>query len=376
MVLAKLVFTILAPGALLFWAVDDTLCRKRGLTLYGAGMHYDPLISSRSKALVSWGHDWVVLCLIVVHPFWAPTKVFALPIAARLSINRQGLTKGKKGKGKSSQAQTDPPHRTRPELALELSKLAAQWFPGDEVILPTFTFFATAGCVARTGARPVFVDVDPVTYNLDPHQVESKITPRTRALLVVHLFGQCADMAPLWQVAERHNLPIIEDAAQALGAEYDGKRAGSLGAIGCLSFYPTKNLGAFGDAGAICTSDDAFAERCRKLRVHGSGHTYYHEMIGGMFRLAWCKRYGRPLNEYERIVQSPATAYEPAQPRPYRRRGERAAGGDRGAAEFRDAGALSLFDRDDHRRNNRDARQHVGLQLGLDVGRLAFAPCL
>src|SRR5437773_1804020 len=147
MVLAKLVFTILAPGAILLWAVDDTLCRKRGLTLYGAGMHYDPLISSRPKALVSWGHDWVVLSLIVVHPFWAPTKVFALPIAARLYINRQGLTKGKKGKGKAAQTtaktkpkpkakpKADPTHRTRPELALELITLAAQWFPDDEIVL-------------------------------------------------------------------------------------------------------------------------------------------------------------------------------------------------------------------------------------------------
>jgi DDE superfamily endonuclease len=139
--LAKRVVTILAPGATLLWAVDDTLCRKRGLTLYGAGMHYDPLISSRSKALVSWGHDWVVLCLIIVHPFWAPTKVFALPIAARLYINRQGLTKGKKSEGKSSQAKTkakakaDPDHRTRPELALELINLAAGWFPNDEIIV-------------------------------------------------------------------------------------------------------------------------------------------------------------------------------------------------------------------------------------------------
>ena len=139
--LAKLVVTILAPGATLLWAVDDTLGRKRGLTLYGAGMHYDPLISSRSKAHVSWGHDWVVLCLIIVHPFWAPTKVFALPIAARLYINRQGLTKGKKSKGKSSQAKTkikakaDPDHRTRPELALELINLTAGWFPNDEIIV-------------------------------------------------------------------------------------------------------------------------------------------------------------------------------------------------------------------------------------------------
>jgi hypothetical protein len=137
--LAKLVVTILAPGAIFLWAVDDTLCRKRGLTLYGAGMHYDPLISSRTKALVSWGHDWVVLCLIIVHPWWAPTKVFALPIAARLYINRQGLTKGKKSKGKSSRtkskAKADPNHRTRPELALELIKLVAQWFPDDEIIM-------------------------------------------------------------------------------------------------------------------------------------------------------------------------------------------------------------------------------------------------
>src|SRR4051794_35679113 len=145
MCLAKLVFTILAPGATLYWAVDDTLCRKRGLTLYGAGMHYDPLISSRPKALVSWGHDWVVLSLIVVHPFWAPTKVFALPIAFRLYRNRQGLTKGKKGqakgtKGKKGRAKRakaphDPNHRTRPELALELILLVARWFPDDEIMV-------------------------------------------------------------------------------------------------------------------------------------------------------------------------------------------------------------------------------------------------
>ena len=142
MSLAKLVATILAPGATLLWAVDDTLCRKRGLTLYGAGMHYDPLISSRAKSLVSWGHDWVVLCLIIVHPFWAPTKVFALPVAFRLYKNRQGLTKGKKAakKGqkpakKASRPAPDPDHRTRPELALELIHLAAGWFPDDELIV-------------------------------------------------------------------------------------------------------------------------------------------------------------------------------------------------------------------------------------------------
>jgi DDE superfamily endonuclease len=133
--LAKLVVTLLAPGATLLWAVDDTLCRKRGLTLYGVGMHHDPLISSRAKPLVSWGHDWVVLCLLLVQPFWAPTKVFALPIAVRLYRNRQGVTKGKKGKASSVKPKADPNHRTRPQLALELISLVATWFPHDDIVV-------------------------------------------------------------------------------------------------------------------------------------------------------------------------------------------------------------------------------------------------
>ena len=133
--LAKLVVRVLTPGATLFWAVDDTLCRKRGLTLYGAGMHHDPLISSRAKPLVSWGHDWVVLCLIIVHPFWAPTKIYALPIAVRLYRNRQGLTKGKKTKAKSAKPKADPNHRTRPQLAVELISLVSTWFPNDVIIV-------------------------------------------------------------------------------------------------------------------------------------------------------------------------------------------------------------------------------------------------
>lgn len=133
--LAKLVASIIAPGATILWAVDDTLCRRRGLTLHGAGMHYDPLISSRKKPLVSWGHDWVVLCILIVHPFWAPSKVFALPVAARLYRNRQGLTKRKKGRAKANKPKADPNHRTRPELAVELIKLAASWFPNDEIIV-------------------------------------------------------------------------------------------------------------------------------------------------------------------------------------------------------------------------------------------------
>ena len=133
--LAKLIVTILTPGATLSWSVDDTLCRKRGLTLYGAGMHYDPLISSRSKRLVSWGHDWVVLCLVIEKPFWAPTKVFALPVAMRLYRNRQGLTKGKKRRRKSCKTKRDLNHRTRPELALELIYLVAKWFPEDQILI-------------------------------------------------------------------------------------------------------------------------------------------------------------------------------------------------------------------------------------------------
>jgi dTDP-4-amino-4,6-dideoxygalactose transaminase len=169
--------------------------------------------------------------------------------------------------------------------ALLCSLMALEIKPGDEVICPSFTFFATAGSIARLGAVPVFADIDPATFNLAPDKVEHQITRKTKAIMPVHLFGQCADMTAIKTIARRHGLPIIEDAAQAIGAEHHGKIACSFGLAGCLSFYPTKNLGAFGDAGAICTDDDAFAERCRLLRVHGSGHTYHHELIGGMFRI-------------------------------------------------------------------------------------------
>ncbi len=169
--------------------------------------------------------------------------------------------------------------------ALLLALHALNLGPGDEVILPTFTFFATAGAVCRTGARPVFTDIDPITCNVDPQDVESKITPRTRALLVVHLFGQCADMEPLWRIAERHDLTIIEDGAQALGAEYQGKRVGSLGSIGCFSFYPTKNLGGYGDAGMVVTSDPEWASRMACLRVHGMEPRYYHKYVGWNSRI-------------------------------------------------------------------------------------------
>lgn len=170
--------------------------------------------------------------------------------------------------------------------ALLCSLMAMGIKAGDEVICPSFTFFATAGSIARLGARPVFVDIEPGTFNINPQLIGAKITPRTHAIMPVHLFGQVAEMEPINQLAQKHGLRVIEDAAQAIGAKRHGKPACSWGFAGCLSFYPTKNLGAFGDAGAICTDDDAFAHTCRKLRVHGSGHTYHHEMVGGMFRMA------------------------------------------------------------------------------------------
>ena len=158
--------------------------------------------------------------------------------------------------------------------------------PGDEVICPTFTFFATAGSIARLGAKPVFVDIEPGSFNIDANLIERAITPRTRAIMPVHLFGQMAKMEAINEIACHHDLLTIEDAAQAIGSSRNGKKACAHGFVGSLSFYPTKNLGAFGDAGAICCNDDKVADTVRKLRVHGSGHTYYHEMIGGMFRLA------------------------------------------------------------------------------------------
>jgi dTDP-4-amino-4,6-dideoxygalactose transaminase len=169
--------------------------------------------------------------------------------------------------------------------ALLLALTALGVGPKDEVILPTFTFFATVGAVCRLGARPVFADIDPATFNIDPHQVENKITERTRAIIVVHLFGQCAEMDPLWDVAVRHNLPIVEDAAQAIGAEYHGKRTGTLGAIGCFSFYPSKNLGGFGDGGMVVTSDPAWAALLSCLRSHGMEPRYHHKLMGWNARM-------------------------------------------------------------------------------------------
>jgi dTDP-4-amino-4,6-dideoxygalactose transaminase len=169
--------------------------------------------------------------------------------------------------------------------ALLLALQAVDVGPGDEVICPTFTFFATAGAVARLGGIPIFVDSAECCYNLRDDQVAAKIGPKTKAIIAVHLFGQCADMDPILAVAKKHGIPVIEDAAQALGAKDKGRQAGTMGTLGTFSFFPTKNLGALGEGGLVTTSDAALAEKIRMLRVHGAKQKYFHEMIGGNFRL-------------------------------------------------------------------------------------------
>ena len=169
--------------------------------------------------------------------------------------------------------------------ALLAALMALEIGAGDEVITPAFTFFATAGCVSRTGATPVFVDIDPRTYNIDVAQIERAITPRTKAIIPVHLFGQMCDMDPIMEIAGRHNLFVIEDAAQAISATYKGRKAGSIGTVGCLSFYPTKNLGGAGDGGMLVTNDADLHERLLVMRNHGAKPKYYHHVIGGNFRL-------------------------------------------------------------------------------------------
>ncbi len=170
--------------------------------------------------------------------------------------------------------------------ALLLALMAINIKPGDEVIVPTYSFFATAGVVSRLNAVPVLTDIDPVTYNLDPDDVKRKVTPKTKAIIPVHLYGQCADMQPVMEIAKKHNLKVIEDGAQAIGAEYkDGKCAGTIGDIGCFSFFPSKNLGCYGDGGLVVTNDDELAHSLRIKRVHGGEPKYYHKVIGGNFRL-------------------------------------------------------------------------------------------
>jgi dTDP-4-amino-4,6-dideoxygalactose transaminase len=199
--------------------------------------------------------------------------------------------------------------------ALLIALMALNVGPGDEVICPTYTFFATAGAIARTGATPVFVDSEPDTYNVDPRGVERAVTPRTKVIVPVHLFGQCAEMSPILELAKARGIEIVEDAAQAFGSEYKGERAGALGKIGCFSFFPSKNFGGFGDAGLVTTNDAELAESLRVLRVHGGKPKYHHRVIGGNFRIdalhaALLRVQLRSLEEQTRARQQNARRYD------------------------------------------------------------------
>jgi dTDP-4-amino-4,6-dideoxygalactose transaminase len=203
------------------------------------------------------------------------SQIFALgPAVAEFEKNIAAYCKSKHAIGVSSG--TD---------ALLVSLMALGVKSGDEVITTPFSFFATAGCVVRVGARPVFVDVEPDSYNIDTDAIEEKITEKTRAIIPVHLFGQLARMEAIMEIAERHNLAVIEDAAQAIGASRNGILAGNFGDCGCFSFYPTKNLGGFGDGGLVTTNSDSLAEDIRTLRDHGQKPRYFYKIIGGNFRL-------------------------------------------------------------------------------------------
>ena len=169
--------------------------------------------------------------------------------------------------------------------ALLLALMALDIKAGDEVVTPAFSFFATAAAIVRVGALPVLVDIDPATFNIDPAQAVAAITPRTKAILPVHLFGLSADLDPIMAATLQAGIPVIQDAAQAIGATYNGRQAGSMGRCGCFSFFPSKNLGAFGDAGLLTTTNDVLAARARLLRTHGMQPKYYHHLVGGNFRM-------------------------------------------------------------------------------------------
>src|SRR5262245_7944283 len=199
--------------------------------------------------------------------------------------------------------------------ALLVALMAIGTGPGDEIITTAYSFFATAGVIVRLGARPVFVDIDPKTFNLDSMAVGQKITSRTKAIMPVHLFGQCVEMDPIIEVAQGRGLYVIEDAAQAIGAsDAKGRQAGTIGDMGCFSFFPSKNLGAFGDGGMVVTNDEKLAEIAKVLRVHGGKPKYYHRIIGGNFRLdalqaAVLRAKLKHLTEWTEMRRSNASGY-------------------------------------------------------------------
>ena len=219
--------------------------------------------------------------------------------------------------------------------ALLLPLMALGVGPGDEVITSPYTFFATGGAIWRTGARPVFVDIEPDTYNLDPARLEAAVTPRTRVVIPVHLYGQTADMDPIDAIADRHGLAVLEDAAQAIGAAYHGKRTGGLGRASAFSFYPSKNLGGFGDAGMVTTDDPDLARRVARLRVHGMEPKYHHHEVGFNSRIdalqaAVLRVKLRHLPDWTEARRDVARRYHAALPRDRPRRPAHPAGRTRG----------------------------------------------
>src|SRR5215469_8183255 len=246
--------------------------------------------------------------------------------------------------------------------ALLAALMALNVGAGDEVVTTPFTFFATAGCVSRVGADPVFVDIDPRTYNIDPARIEAAITPKTKAIMPVHLFGQMSDMDPIMEIAGRHGIPVIEDAAQAVSATYKGRKAGSIGAIGSFSFFPSKNLGGAGDGGMCVTNDAALHERLLLMRSHGSKPKYYHKFVGGNFRLD-------PLQAAVLLVKLPHLDTWSEARRSHAAQYDRAFAGTDAVTPFIHPDCVSIFNQYSIRVPNRDAvrRALTDANIGTEI---------
>jgi len=232
---------------------------------------------------------FVTVPLLDLHAQYSPLRSALLDAVTRV-CDSQRFIGGPEVEGleRDLEAYLQTPHALGMSSgtdALVAALMALNIGPGDEVITPTYSFFATAGSVARLGATPVLVDIDADTFNMNAAATAAAITPRTKAIIPVHLFGQSADLAPILAAAKPKNIPVIEDAAQAIGCEYHGRPVGSWGAVGCFSFFPSKNLGGFGDGGLVTSTDDVLARRLKLIRNHGMEPKYYHHLVGANFRL-------------------------------------------------------------------------------------------
>lgn len=243
----------------------------------------------RWRVAASYDEEFVTVPLLDLQAQYAPLRQALLDAMTRV-CDSQRFIGGPEVEGleRELSAALGTPHAIGMSSgtdALVAALMALEIGPGDEVITPTYSFFATAGAVARLGARPVLVDIDPGTFNLDPAATIEAITPRTKAVIPVHLFGQSADLEPILAATAPRGIAVIEDAAQAIGAEYHGRPVGNWGAIGCFSFFPSKNLGAFGDGGLVTSTDAALAHKLRLIRNHGMEPKYYHHLVGANFRI-------------------------------------------------------------------------------------------